>query len=34
MSTGFPTQSDTNRAAQPPKMAKGLEFQIYEVDGL
>ena len=25
---GFPTMSDTNRAVQPQKMARGLKFQI------
>ena len=27
-SSGFPTMSDTNRAAQPQKMARGLKFRI------
>ena len=27
-SSGFPTRSDTNRAVQPQKMARGLEFLI------
>ena len=30
----FPTGSDTNWAVQPQKLARGLEFQIKEVDGL
>ena len=25
---GFPTRSDTNRAVQPQKMARGLKFRI------
>ena len=28
------TRSDTNRAVQPQKMARGVKFQIYEVEGL
>ena len=28
------TRSDTNLAAQPQKLARGLKFQIYEVEGL
>ena len=28
----FPTRSDTIQALQPQKMAKGLKFQIYEVE--
>ena len=28
-----PTRSDTNRAVQPQKMARGLKFQIKEVEG-
>ena len=32
LSSGFPTSSDTNRAVQPLKMARGLKFQIYEVE--
>ena len=31
---GFPTRSDTNRAVQPQKMARGLKFWIYEEEGL
>ena len=31
---GYPTRSDTNRALQPHKMARGLKFRIYEVEGL
>ena len=31
---GFPTRSDTNRAVQPQKMAGGLKFWMYEVEGL
>ena len=34
LSSGFPTRSDTNRAVQPQKMARGLEFPILEVEGL
>ena len=35
LSSGFPTQwSDTNQAVQPQKIARGLKFQIKEVDGL
>ena len=34
MSSGFLTRSDTNRAEQPQRMAKGLNFLIYVVDGL
>ena len=26
--------SDTNRAVQPQKMARGLKFWVYEVEGL
>ena len=34
-SSGFPTRSDTNRAEQLiKKMARGLKFRIYEVEGL
>ena len=33
-SSGFPTRSDTNQAAQPHKMARGLKFCIHEVEGL
>ena len=31
---GFPTRSDTNGAVQPQKMARGLKFGIYVVEGL
>ena len=31
---GVPTRSDTNKAVQPQKMAKGLKFRIHEVEGL
>ena len=30
----FPTRSDTNRTAQPHKMARGLKFWIQKVEGL
>ena len=30
----FPTWSDTNQAAQLPKMTRGLKFRIKEVEGL
>ena len=30
----FPNRSDTNWAELPQKMARGLKFQIYEVEGL
>ena len=30
----FPTWSDTNRAAQPQKIARGLKFRIKVVEGL
>ena len=30
---GFPTRSDTNRAVQLQKVARGLKFRIYEVQG-
>ena len=33
-SLGFPTRSDTNQALQLQKMARGLKFQIKEVEGL
>ena len=33
-SSQFPTRSDTNQAVQPQKMARGLKFQILEVEGL
>ena len=32
--SGFPTRSDTNQAVQPQKRARGLKFQIKEVEGL
>ena len=32
-SSGFPTRSDTNRAEQLQKIARGLKFRIYEVEG-
>ena len=32
--SGFPTRSNTNGAVQPQKMARGLKFQILEVEGL
>ena len=31
---GVPTRSDTNRAVQPQKMARGLKFRISKVEGL
>ena len=31
---GFPTRSDTNRVAQPQKIARGLKFRIKKVEGL
>ena len=31
---GFPTRSDTNRAVQSQKMARGLKFRIKKVEGL
>ena len=34
LSLGFLTRSDTNWAMQPQKMARGLKFQIEEVEGL
>ena len=34
LSSGFPTRSDTNRAVQPQKMARGLKFRIYIEEGL
>ena len=34
LSSGFPTRSDTNWAVQPQNMARGLKFQIKEVEGL
>ena len=30
----FPTWSDTNRAVQPQKMARGLKFRIWKIEGL
>ena len=30
----FPTWSDTNQAVQLQKMARGLKFRIYKVEGL
>ena len=33
-SLGFPKRSDTNQAVQPQKIARGLKFRIYEVNGL
>ena len=30
----FPTWSDTNQTVQLQKMARGLKFRIYEVEGL
>ena len=34
MVSWFPTRSDTNQAVQPQTMARGLKFQIKEVEGL
>ena len=34
LSSGFSTRSDTNLAVQLQKMARGLKFQIYGVEGL
>ena len=34
LSSGFPTRSDTNRTVQSQKMARYLEFQMLEVEGL
>ena len=34
MSSGFPTRSDTTRAVQPLKMARGLKFRNKEEEGL
>ena len=31
---GVSDQSDTNRAVQPQKMARGLKFRLYVVEGL
>ena len=33
-SSGFPTRYDTNQTVQPQKMARGLKFRIYVVEGL
>ena len=33
-SSGFPTRSDTNRAVQSQKMARGLKFRIRVGEGL
>ena len=33
-SSGFLTWSDTNKAAQPQKISRGLKFRIYEVERL
>ena len=33
-SSEFPTRSETNQAVQPQKMAKGLKFRFYVVEGL
>ena len=33
MSSGFPNRSHTNRAVKQEKMARGLKFRIYEVEG-
>ena len=30
----FPTWSDTNRAVQPQKTARGLKFRIWKIEGL
>ena len=32
--SGFPTRSDTNRAVQPRKMARGLKFRTWVEEGL
>ena len=34
LSSRFPARSNTNRAVQPQKMARGMKFQIYEVEAL
>ena len=34
LSSGLPTRSDINRAVQPQKMARGLQFRIKKVEGL
>ena len=31
---GVPTRPDRNRAVQPQKMARGLKYRIYVVEGL
>ena len=31
---GFPTRSDTNRAVQPQKMARGLKVRMLKSEGL
>ena len=33
LSSGFPTRSDTNSAVQTQRMARGLKFWIYVVEG-
>ena len=30
----FPTEFDTNQAVQQQKMARGLKFRIWEIEGL
>ena len=34
MCLGFPTRSDTNRAAQLQKIARGMKFRVWEEEGL
>ena len=34
LSMKFPTKSNTDRAVQPQKMARGLKFWIYKIEGL
>ena len=34
LSLGFPTRFNTSRTEQPQKMARGLEYWIYKVEGL
>ena len=34
LSSRFPTRSNTNRAVQPQKMARGMKFQIYKAEEL
>ena len=34
LSSGFQTRSNTNQAVQAQEMARGLQFGIYEVEGL